>query len=59
MTTTLGPSLSPCPFLPCVLIPVYNHPAQIARIVDTLLAQGLPVLLVDDGSDAPTRGWLA
>ena len=58
MTTTLGPSLSPCPFLPCVLIPVYNHPAQIARIVDTLLAQGLPVLLVDDGSDAPTRDLL-
>ncbi|QBC32027.1 glycosyltransferase [Pandoraea sp. XY-2] len=59
MTATLGPGLSPCPFLPCVLIPVYNHPAQIARIVDTLLAQGLPVLLVDDGSDAPTRDLLA
>ncbi|AKC70996.1 glycosyltransferase family 2 protein [Pandoraea oxalativorans] len=45
-------------FVPCVLIPVYNHPLHIGRIVDTLVAQRLPVLLVDDGSDAATRAVL-
>ncbi|VVE15455.1 glycosyl transferase family protein [Pandoraea communis] len=58
MTGRLACGLSRDGFMPCVLIPVYNHPAHIARIVDTLLAQGLPVLLVDDGSDAPTRAVL-
>ncbi|ODP32539.1 glycosyltransferase [Pandoraea sp. ISTKB] len=45
-------------FVPCVLIPVYNHPMHIRRIVDTLVAKGIPVLLIDDGSDAPTRAVL-
>jgi len=61
-TQRLPDAASPCqpcqPFRPCILIPVYNHPAHIARIVETLLAQALPVLLVDDGSDAPTRAVL-
>lgn len=34
----------------CVLIPVYDHEHAIARVVGDIVALGLPVLLVDDGS---------
>jgi len=37
---------------PCILIPVYNHPATIGPLCDELATLGLPLLLVDDGSDA-------
>lgn len=40
---------------PCALIPVYNHPMVLEHTVDELLDLGLPVVLVDDGSDAPCR----
>jgi len=36
-------------FLPCVIIPVYNHEQTIGAVVASVRAQGLPVLLVDDG----------
>ncbi|WPB57075.1 glycosyltransferase family 2 protein [Xylophilus sp. GOD-11R] len=39
-------------FNPVVLIPVYNHPATIGAAVQAVVGQGLPCLLVDDGSDA-------
>jgi glycosyltransferase involved in cell wall biosynthesis len=39
-------------FLPCAIIPVYNHEHAIAAVVGSVRAQGLPVLLVDDGSSA-------
>ena len=42
-------------FAPCALIPIYNHGCTIARTVRALRAHGLPVLIVDDGSDAATR----
>lgn len=45
-------------FLPCALIPIYNHGSTIARTVHALRARGLPVLVVDDGSDEPTRSVL-
>ncbi|MEP6897898.1 MAG: glycosyltransferase family 2 protein [Rhodanobacter sp.] len=45
-------------FVPCALIPIYNHKDTIARTVQALRAHGLPVLIVDDGSDAPTRDVL-
>jgi glycosyltransferase involved in cell wall biosynthesis len=45
-------------FAPCALIPIYNHGGTIARTVHALRAHGLPVLVVDDGSDAATRGVL-
>ena len=35
---------------PCAVIPVYNHETAITTVVDALLAQGLPCLLVDDAS---------
>ncbi|HEC52186.1 hypothetical protein LCGC14_0179610 [marine sediment metagenome] len=37
---------------PCALVPVYNHPGTIADVCHQLRGLGLPVLLVDDGSDA-------
>lgn len=39
-------------FKPCVLIPVYNHEHAIGAVVDAVLAQRLPCILVDDGSSA-------
>ncbi|HEX8779174.1 MAG TPA: glycosyltransferase family 2 protein [Rhodanobacter sp.] len=45
-------------FAPCALIPIYNHGSTIAATVQALRAHGLPVLIVDDGSDAATRNVL-
>ncbi|MDN6298193.1 MAG: glycosyltransferase family 2 protein [Halomonas sp.] len=42
----------------CALVPVYNHPATVAGVCDSLTALGLPVLLVDDGSDAECQDEL-
>lgn len=39
-------------FKPCVVIPVYNHERAIGAVVDSIRAQGLPILLVDDGCSA-------
>ena len=39
-------------FAACVVIPVFNHEHAIASVVDSVRVHGLPVLLVDDGSDA-------
>lgn len=45
-------------FQPCAVIPVYNHHAQLERVVTAVRAHELPVILVDDGSDATTRDVL-
>ena len=37
-------------FKPCVLIPVYNHERAVGSVVDAVIAQNLPCILVDDGS---------
>lgn len=43
-------------FSVCVVIPVYDHEHAIGAVVSSMLGQGLPVLLVDDGcSDACRR----
>lgn len=36
----------------CILIPVYNHPHSIAEVCASVAHFKLPILLVDDGSDA-------
>ena len=36
----------------CAVVPVFNHEGPVVGVVEALLAQGLPVLLVDDGSRA-------
>lgn len=42
-------------FKACAVIPVFNHHACLEQIVTTLLANHLPCILVDDGSDAATK----
>lgn len=37
------------------VIPVYNHPKTVAGVVAKVSAYGLPVFVVDDGSDDETR----
>jgi glycosyltransferase involved in cell wall biosynthesis len=37
-------------FVPCAVIPVFDHERTIARVVAAVRASGLPCLLVDDGS---------
>jgi glycosyltransferase involved in cell wall biosynthesis len=49
---------APGAFHPCALIPIYNHKDTIVGTVQALRAHGLPVLIVDDGSDAATRAVL-
>jgi glycosyltransferase involved in cell wall biosynthesis len=46
-------------FNPCVVIPVYNHEDAIGAVVETVLAQNLPCILVDDGSSARCAQLLA
>ncbi len=46
-------------FNPCAVIPVYNHHLALPRTVEALRAAGLPVILVDDGSDTETKVALA
>ncbi len=38
----------------CVLIPVYNESRNIGRVCAAVLAQGVSVLVVDDGSSDGT-----
>lgn len=40
-------------FRPVAMIPVYNHHTVLEAITDKLIAQGLEVILVDDGSSRP------
>lgn len=46
-------------FKPCLLIPIYNHKDVIGATVERLLPYGLPIFIVDDGSDAATQQVLA
>ncbi len=42
-------------FKPCLLIPIYNHKDSICGTVGRLVQYGLPIYIVDDGSDEATR----
>lgn len=46
-------------FSPCVVIPCYNHGAMMASVIARLAPFNLPVIVVDDGSDAATQLQLA
>lgn len=48
----MNPSSGELDFKPCVVIPVFNHPHKIAGLVARLRDYNLPVILVDDGSEA-------
>lgn len=45
-------------FAPCVVIPCYNHGAMIGQVLARLMPFGLPVFIIDDGSDAATQTQL-
>jgi len=47
------------PFRCAIVIPVYNHGAQIRRVVEKCLQFRLPVVVVDDGSTDTTPDVLA
>lgn len=42
----------------CVIVPHYHHVAQLEHYLPRLLAVGLPILVVDDGSPAAARDRL-
>lgn len=42
-----------------IVIPIYNHKDAIGDTVARLAVHGLPIFIVDDGSDAPTQAVLA
>ncbi|HWX10855.1 MAG TPA: glycosyltransferase [Trinickia sp.] len=46
-------------FAPCIVIPIYNHKDAIGATVARLVVHGLPLVVVDDGSDAATQQVLA
>jgi glycosyltransferase involved in cell wall biosynthesis len=43
----------------CIVIPIYNHKDAIGATVAAVSAHGLPVYIVDDGSDEATQAELA
>jgi len=45
-------------FNPCILIPIYNHKRTIRHMVEKLDAFQFNIIIVDDGSDAPTQAVL-
>lgn len=46
-------------FAPCIVIPIYNHKDAIGTTVAQLVVHGLPLWVIDDGSDAATQQVLA
>jgi predicted LPLAT superfamily acyltransferase len=43
----------------CIVIPIYNHKDAIGNTVAGLIVHGLPLIVVDDGSDEATQQVLA
>lgn len=46
-------------FAPCVVIPTFNHMEALPAITASLRAQGLPVIIVDDGNSEPAASAIA
>lgn len=42
-------------FRPCILIPIYNHGDTIADSIEKVRIYGLPIFIIDDGSDDATK----
>lgn len=45
-------------FRPCILIPNYNHSRGFAQWIARMLPHGLPIIVVNDGSNAETTALL-
>lgn len=43
----------------CIIVPVYNHGEPLRATAARLAEYGLPILIVDDGSDAATKAAIA
>ena len=54
----LAPAHAGETFQPCALIPIYNHKDTIAETVRALHGHGLPMVIVDDGSNDATQAVL-
>lgn len=52
------PVTSSALFLPCLIIPCYNHGPMMGGVLDKLSSFGLPCIVVDDGSEAQTADEL-
>ena len=42
-------------FAPCLLVPIYNHKREIKKVIDSLKYLEIRCLIIDDGSDEPTK----
>lgn len=42
-----------------IVVPIYNHKDEIGATLDRLMPHGLPIFVVDDGSDEATQAVLA
>jgi glycosyltransferase involved in cell wall biosynthesis len=45
-------------FKVCVVIPVYNHEHAVSSVINGVLSEGLPCIVVDDGSASECAGLL-
>jgi glycosyltransferase involved in cell wall biosynthesis len=41
-----------------IIIPVYNHGKEVGAVVEKLSSLGIPIIIVDDGSDSETKSYL-
>lgn len=46
-------------FSVCAIVPSFNHYLHIDKVINAIREQGLPVIIVDDGSFEPARSHLA
>jgi predicted LPLAT superfamily acyltransferase len=49
-------AVDPVSFRPCAIVPTYNNPLTLGRVVEGLLAHVSTVIVVDDGSNPPVTG---
>ena len=42
-------------FNPCIIIPCYNHGESLETVITQLQYLGLPIIVIDDGSNATTK----
>ena len=48
---SVGSPVTGAAFVPCAVIPVYNHERAVGKVVEAVRAAGLPCVLVDDASN--------
>ncbi len=43
---------------PCAVVPVYRHGKTLLGVVQAIMSRGLPVIVVDDGNESETKGYI-